>query len=654
MLCKYSLIINDTLYELPEDNSCVKNWDEISRTLSRVDYCGVTRSFSSLFEFTGKAYDLILQEYLTDYLDAKVTVEIYTINNKHVFEKEFGCPLDFSSIEYDGYVLSIHAKDCSLASLIKSRKSTQCEYLVSDLKEEKQLYYDRLSIYNSCSYYPYDKNYDSTNPKEPEGDEVVINYSNSVSGNQYYVFPLSASDQSEIYNGSVAEVLDNLTEGNHGAIIRFTGTKSVKVSMKFNIRRSDKSNYSIRIVAVQGSQQTVIREFKNGTGTVEYSCDIPKIYLSSGSMLKVDFVVGIGYNQWIAISQFKYFTVRYSSIDDPVNIDVVTPVKLLNSLLKSMNDNKEGITGEIITGIDSRLDDCLIIPAESARAIPDAKIYSSYTKFQDWMEAEFGFVPTIDDDNKKVTFTHRNNLFNESVVKSIDEVSRDFSFKVNSKLIYSRVCVGYEKKDYDSINGRDEFRFTNEYITGVDLTDNTLNLISPYRADAYGIEFLVQKRGKDTTDNESDNDIFFVCAKFSPDSLRYELVRDGYVVAGVISPDTMFNVMYSPRFMIQANSRFIGVFAPLLTYASSDGNSDVSIDGIKENGNIRTGVPLFTVGELTVTTDDYDIPSNWNGLIALKYADYAYSGYIYETENRFARYDGVRYKLLIKSISSIE
>ena len=81
MLCKYSLIINDTLYELPEDNSCVRNWDEISRTLSRVDYCGVMRSFSSLFEFTGKAYDLILQEYLTNYLDAKVTVEIYTINN---------------------------------------------------------------------------------------------------------------------------------------------------------------------------------------------------------------------------------------------------------------------------------------------------------------------------------------------------------------------------------------------------------------------------------------------------------------------------------------------------------------------------------------------------------------------------------------------
>lgn len=58
------------------------------------------------------------------------------------------------------------------------------------------------------------------------------------------------------------------------------------------------------------------------------------------------------------------------------------------------------------------------------------------------------------------------------------------------------------------MNGRDEFRFTTEYTTGIDITDNVLELISPYRADVYGIEFLSQKRGQDTTDSESDNDVF--------------------------------------------------------------------------------------------------------------------------------------------------
>ena len=51
------------------------------------------------------------------------------------------------------------------------------------------------------------------------------------------------------------------------------------------------------------------------------------------------------------------------------------------------------------------------------------------------------------------------------------------------------------------MNGRDEFRFTTEYTTGIDITDNVLELISPYRADVYGIEFLSQKRGQDTTDS---------------------------------------------------------------------------------------------------------------------------------------------------------
>ena len=87
-----------------------------------------------------------------------------------------------------------------------------------------------------------------------------------------------------------------------------------------------------------------------------------------------------------------------------------------------------------------------------------------------------------------------------------------------------------------------EFRFTTEYSTGITITDNVYELISPYRADAYGIEFLVQKRGKDTTDDESDNDVFFVGANLT--GKEYKLIRTGWDVSGVLDPKTMFNSMY--------------------------------------------------------------------------------------------------------------
>src|SRR5699024_11036606 len=157
----------------------------------------------------------------------------------------------------------------------------------------------------------------------------------------------------------------------------------------------------------------------------------------------------------------------------------------------------------------------------------------------------------------KVSFVHRDSLFQDKEIKNLGSRSTDFEYSVNSSLIYSRLKVGYDKQDYDSVNGRDEFRFGVEYTTGTTLTDNTMELVSPYRADVYGIEFLAAKRGEDTTDSDSDNDVFMVGASLDGSSQRFVLIRGGkYAISGVISSETMFNVMYAQKYMIEANRKF--------------------------------------------------------------------------------------------------
>lgn len=103
------------------------------------------------------------------------------------------------------------------------------------------------------------------------------------------------------------------------------------------------------------------------------------------------------------------------------------------------------------------------------------------------MEVVYNYVPDIAEN--KVVFKKRTSLFHSEVQKRISYTGMDFKVKVNSSLIYSLLRVGYDKQDYDSINGRDEFHFTNEYDTGITITDKALELISPLRADPYGIEF---------------------------------------------------------------------------------------------------------------------------------------------------------------------
>lgn len=186
------------------------------------------------------------------------------------------------------------------------------------------------------------------------------------------------------------------------------------------------------------------------------------------------------------------------------------------------------------------------------------------------------------------------------------------------------------------------------------VTDNTLELKSPFRADAYGIEFLAQKRDEKTRDSDSDSDVFFVYATFSADVNKFVLVRSGFTITGVISPDTMFNAAYSPRSIIEANKRFIGVSIDKMTFASSDGNSDVSINGVNETDDIiiAKNERLFTVGEVVVTSAN-QLTANFNIPVEVENDGKKYICYPAERSRKYGRYDGMKHTLYVKSISPV-
>ena len=62
MLTKYFIEIDGQRTEIP--NECIKNWDEVRCAYKRADFSGVTRSFSSQFEFVGDAYDMLMALFL--------------------------------------------------------------------------------------------------------------------------------------------------------------------------------------------------------------------------------------------------------------------------------------------------------------------------------------------------------------------------------------------------------------------------------------------------------------------------------------------------------------------------------------------------------------------------------------------------------------
>lgn len=665
MYYRCELLINGLKYRVTDD---LENWDEVKASFKRNDYDGVIRTFSNKFSFAGDARKLLLKQYDEDYLNASASIIISTRNNSWLYNERFSCALNFSTLQDNGRILQINAVDDSVASMIKSKKGTQHEYSVEEVKSPIPLVYDGLELSESAKWIP--------TGDTLEDDDTLINvyFSKKMSPMPIYI---TASDS--LIKGSL-EFNDQTVGGDD--VYSIKALKSIRINIEFNIDmfvfreyQSGALGYDVRGVRLQimkisnkidsngeaVTTETVIGSFEITTESetpvekkVSESYNISllhndKIIVRAMYVNEKEGIVPVLPDLPYKVSTSSYFKASWKNRINPVEMDVIKPDTLLNRLLKSINGEKDGLTGVIEGTGDRRLDNCMLLAAESARKIPGAKIYTSFTKFANWMSYVFGYAYDIS--GNTVTFRHRSKYFSDDVVKRIDDLS-DYEMKVNSALVYSRIRIGFDKQNYDTANGKDEFRFTNEYTTGVTMTDNSLEMISPYRADAYGIEFLADKIGEDTTDNESDTDLFMVGVKSDSSGLKYILNRD-YLMGGVLSPDTMFNAMFSPSSMVLANEAYIGSSVEMLTFASSDGNSDVGIDGMGESRDIILSKRMFTVAEVEFETSDVELPEDLTGIVEMEYQGKVVQGYYQQADYNFTKSQSSKVTLIVKNLNSL-
>lgn len=655
MYFRCQILINGISYEATDD---LKNWDDFELAYKRSNYDGVIRSFSTKFEFVNRSYELLKEEFAKNYLSSKAGIAFYKRNNSWNWDKIFHCTLDFGTYSEDGMVVSINAVDDNLAAIIKAKRNILYEYPVADLYT-RSLNYDGLKFQYEAKYVLGGNTYES------DGVQYV-NITSISSGTNAYTIPIYKLSNSELPSLDSPIIFSDA---------QFTGN-SLEEGVPFAEALADvhvdfnfTTDYYVHIY--QGVVNSIkLRVFKKDSGGAieevwshysdgfyKYINEIIPIDLIKGQkvyfMMELTFGAPITNNVDVVFPNFS-LGISFMSRINTVNIDVISPITVLGKLLDSMTDSTETYSG-LIDDYDprmsmDRLSTSYIMAAESARGLPNAKLYTSYKKFCDWMEAEFGYVPVINENT--VTFMHRDKLFTSTVVKDLGTEINDYEFSVNDSLIYSSVKVGYDKEDYDSVNGRDEFRFTNEFSTGLNLRDNTLSLISPYRADAYGIEFLVQKRGEDTTDNDSDNDVFFVSCDQDGVNLKLYRAYTPSQLSGLLSPETMFNFQYSPRFMLEANKKYIGSCTGMLKFTSSDGNSDVAINGVKETDDFPTSGRLFTVSEVEVKTSDMSTPSDLTGLVSFSNKGEIITGYIKQMSLNVAKEKAATYTLIVKEVKS--
>lgn len=825
MLTKYYIEIDGTKQEIPQ--RCIKNWDEIKCAYKRADYSGITRSFTSQFEFVNEAYDMLMNIYLRDGFNAVAVLYLYTITDRWEWEEKFAAPIDFSSLVWDNHILKVNCIDNSLAAHIKANKGTKYEFTVGDeIPTATPMSYDRIPMIETLGYQVMGETQEGSSSMKLTIKGGVPAYEGDISHISHV--PTYLVNENILVNGSVN--FGDQTDAKDSYFIK--AEKDVSVTVRggialdrVNILRG--SNFGISVYKTSGGATTEVLNLCSQSWMIQYfgeyntPADLPAptmavpmqtafvkstntiwelrpkenptqdspwkwedtgrsfddfmndvqerqavVELKAGDILWIGAEanpgLGTGYNgdYWVYILN-QIIEISWGGLGERETINTIKPKDLCEKILNRICMGKISV-GVDFSSFDNRLPNTYLLAAESVRAIAGAKIYSSFTEFVDWMQTVFGYTyflgPRVkaqfkrtqeyslewpisatdhlnhsmcpgghgrqvvnikgtpyfavlgddynDDkslnfytqwegseayndpatgkarldtlfydeydkngcffdssyalkrfegdvnmgvcDTQTVHFVHRSELFRADFdVRQIPNI-REVSYSVEAGAIYSAVTIGYEKQDYEGFNGRDEFNFNNTYSTGHTVNERKLSLMSKYRADCYGIEFAVQKRGQDTTDSTSDKDIFFVLAKMESGNL----VPDRSISIQNTISNLVFNGAFSPMACVLANAGYIGMQAKKLhlEFASSTGNSSIIIAGKPMSGNIEIDTPLMTCGRVSFTTDEVDEPATENDLVEIESGGIIYRGFVEEAVFKYANNEAVKYKLIVKDI----
>lgn len=655
-MIRVQLLIGGKKYEATND---LVNWEDVEISIKRKDFGGVYRTFGDSFEFAGDSYMLLENEFLTNYLNASAVIVIGVLNNSWTYNEKIRCNLDFSSYQNNGNTISIKAIDNSAEAIINANKSQVYDIPVSSLKSD-ELYYDRMELNNKADFVVI--------PTEEQTDEglYVIILPKGIQGP--FMLPLGYTT-SNFPNKNIIDIGDTpLTDRNYAELlanhylVKALTPVTVKLRISLNIQvgsmNTGKDSY-LWFVAVKQIydekevlKQTVVEEIQMNPNSFneidrEYEVDLATgerfyyhIMPVSGNHILSSPVV-------LTISDVKEISVSYTGRNKPVNFDVFTPNKLLTSILSNMG--LTDMTGEVKEG-DIAIP--YMIAAESIRDIKNAKVHTSFSKFSEWAKACLGYYYKIE--GKKVIFCHLTELYDPETVKELEHVN-GLDISIDNSLICSGVDVGYEKKDYDEINGRDEFHVKNSFSTGISINDNIYKLISPYRADCYGIEFLAQKRDEETKDDSSDNDLFFVDAVSvldpSTSSIKLKLNRQGDRPSGVLFPSSVFNIAYSPRRMLLANKDILSSCTSRFEFTASEGNADAVLWRESEKSPVVLDSRYFRVETLKVETIGLSpFPVLYDGLISFNYNGKKYTGYVSDITEFLGKRQTTEYTLICKNI----
>lgn len=268
----------------------------------------------------------------------------------------------------------------------------------------------------------------------------------------------------------------------------------------------------------------------------------------------------------------------------------VRGIDVLKSLVSQATNGKYTADSKFLTQNNKKV----VLSGSSLRSFPDAVIQ---TTFSDWYKSFW--VPY------NLGVTVRNGVLwvepiediynNDKEILNLGEIS-EVSLSVAQEYIYTSAQVGYVKQTYNKRNGRYEYNCLHNYKFPIQTVLNKLDMISPYRADSFGMEFIrTSYPNLNSTDDKGDGDIFTVMVTDTVDSADGEIsTAISFTMVTLILASPIIKTPFSNTTVYNQNPTITGVAQPfkiITVFANSivDGTTTSDADG---NWSYQIATPL--------------------------------------------------------------
>lgn len=668
---QYTLIIGPNEYILPH---APIGWDDSIIKWSRSDtYYGMIRTFSVPLKFVLDGAWLLRKEFYTYGIEAKVQVKIESLNNSTwIYKQIYLGDIDFSTFKDSEYEVEVNMMEGGISKQVKAYENVKYEIDI-DVPEAVDILITGVNLIETAGFiFPPNK---VVLPPSPGNLKYFPEISLEFNEKKSTQTSVQSVDEANILNPDFTVIDAWFFKANTDSDVKISGNIKGKlisqlfdqaVTVTFDFRNSLSSGGPI--------VQTILSHVIPGGGTeYEYEYDV-----------SFDFTVPVVSGEKLFFCATKSFAsvavgievysgelrASYSTVSPPSPCKALRPRYVFDKLIEKMNGSPYPTQSFLL----KEWEQLCITSGDAIRGIQEPKMKISFKDFfnaiNSVLNAGFGI------ENNKAILERKDYFFKPNLqAVNVGEI-KDFLLETYENFIYSSIKAGYPDKTYDELNGREEVNSTQIYTTPITRIQKEFNLLSTIRADIYGIEFLrTSLKDSDSTDNEADNDLFFIKIKPNPEpgEVYYLPERsEAYLsIDGLSAEDSAYNLDITPKKNLLRHANFLhGMLDKLdgyqIKFASADKNVDLTT--VDLNGKVvseRANVEISTLGDklflpylATITTklpkNTLELMDNFpTGYVKFTYNGDEYTGFMMDVSVDVSKNSQREFKLLLTPLNNL-